>query len=289
MRLDTSPIFRLDFKPLHGALLLAAALFAVLTIGLSPALADPLEEGGGEGPLPTEPVGEIPPVEIPLPPVEPVEPSPESESPSDPPSNPGGPSSEPGGNTGPSGGSQQPANQPHESSGPASTPGSTATPAGGGGSGHRHHSSRGPTHSAGSALPAPHKGSAAGGGGNTQSTAGDAAAAVTNFIGQVLPTSGLERVGSELAVRAGLAPAHDKAAQRDVVARLGNAVAAAALGSAVTSSSPASASGPPHASPFVPLHGKPKVIFLILLVASMGIAVMVIGAQFRTALRTRRY
>lgn len=112
---------------------------------------------------------------------------------------------------------------------------------------------------------------------------------VKDWLAQTGAAAELQRIGTILAVRSGIVPANDKAAQRVGVNRLGRAIGVGLLGSAIGVSSEPRSDAPAPGPAIGPLHGKPSIIFLVLSFLVMGIAAMYIGLQLRTALRTRTW
>lgn len=252
---------------LRAALFLLAGVLALLTIGLGTALAEGEEVGGG----PTDPVIvpeiEAPPVNNPT--TTPSEPStPVTSSPSatvkapesTPTSSGSTHTSTPStGSRGSSGGSKSTPTQTNNGVGSS----------GGGGGG----SDRGGS------------GGSSGGGGSTTSTpAGSSSPATTTTTDR--STSNVEKAASQLAQGAGHATGTDKKSQQKAVSDLGKAVGKALIGNGV------SVAKPKHhgdgVADFVPLPGKSKTLYFLLVLIILAIASFVVWTQFRGPRASRR-
>jgi hypothetical protein len=255
---------KLDSR-LRPVLFLIAGVLALLTIGLGTAFA----EGEEEGPAPIDPVV-VPEAEVPTvsnPPTTPVEtppaPAPASAAPvtrteSASTGSSGGRTSSP--STGSSGGSKTTTTQTNNGVGDS-----------GGGAGDR---------------------SSGGGGGSTGSRGGNSTSAPTgssspaSSTGLEQSTSNVEKAAAALAAHAGLATGKGKKAQQEAVGRLGEAVGKALLGAGVSVSKPK----PQHdiVPAFVPLPGKNKTLYFLLILVILAIASFVVWVQFRGPRQSRR-
>lgn len=99
-------------------------------------------------------------------------------------------------------------------------------------------------------------------------------------------TSSVEKAAEALATRAGQATGKGKKAQQEAVSHLGEAVGKALLGTSVS----VSKAKPHHdAVPaFVPLPGKNKTLYFLLILVILAIASLVVWVQFRGPRQSRR-
>ncbi len=254
---------KLDSR-LEAVLFLLAGALALLTIGLGTAFA----EGEEEGPAPVDPVV-VPEAEVPTvsnPPTAPAE-APASPAPSSP-----APATRTeSGSSGSGGHASSPSTGTHGSSG-SSKPTPTQTNHGladSGGSG-----GNGGGGSTGSS-----------GGGNSRS-APAGSSSPTSTPGLERSTNSVEKAAAALAAHAGQATGKGKKAQQDAVSHLGEAVGKALLGTSVSVSKPK-----PHhdtVPAFVPLPGKNKTLYFLLILVILAIASFVVWAQFRGPRESRR-
>jgi hypothetical protein len=254
---------------LRAWLLTAIAILACLTLGLSAAVAAEESEGGGGETPPTEtPVD--PPIEPELPPVEPpVEPELPTETPDTTPESPthsGETPSEAAG-PGPAAPGGPSAQTPSGSSGPTKTPA-------------RHQSSGGSQHQP------PHTAGGAGKGVKATNPVESISNGVDSIISGALAPQQIDAVG-ELLADSGLAPRGDKQAQHQTARKIINALGAAALGSGIGLSPPEAPPGP-QPIPFVPLHGGPNYLPVVLLVLLLAGVAVVLFYQLRPVIRSRR-
>lgn len=170
------------------------------------------------------------------------------------------------------------ASRPHRSSGGGSKAGGGA--AGGNGSkaggGSGHHAA---SHSGG---PAPTPTVSPQAIDEGASAVSHVAAHVGEVFSKVLPTAPLKKLGTRIAAHAGLIPKKGGKAQKDAVDRIGTALGAALIGSAVAVQKP-----PPSPSPipFVePPGGEGGAIFLVVILVALVIAALLIGREVRHAL-----
>ena len=252
---------KLDSR-LKAVLFLLAGALALLTIGLGTAFA----EGEEEGPAPIDPVV-VPEVEVPTvsnPPTAPAE-TPTTSAPS----SPAPVTRTESGSSGSSGGrTSSPSTGTHGSSGgskpaPTQTNHGLADSGGSGGNG-----------GGGST------GGSGGGGNSTSVPAGSGSPTSTTSLEQ--STSSVEKAAAALAAHAGQATGKGKKAQQDAVSHLGEAL----LGAQVSVSKPK-----PHhdAVPaFVPLPGKNKSLYFLLILVILAIASFVVWTQFRGPRQSRR-
>jgi hypothetical protein len=244
------------------------AILACLTLGLSAAVADEPEGGGGETPPTTEtPVD--PPTVPETPPIEPPPIEPET-TPTEPPNtNPESPS--------------HPAETPNESSSPGgSSPSSPGSPPASGPSKApaRNHSSKGshraPQHTSGGT----------GRGVKVTNPLESISSGVDSIISGALAPQQIDKVG-ELLAESGLAPRGDKKAQHQAARKVTNALGAALLGSAVGLSPPEAPAGS-QPIPFVPIHGGPNYLPIVLLVLLLAGVAVVLFHQLRPVIRSRQ-
>ncbi|MDX6626800.1 MAG: hypothetical protein QOE56_1789 [Solirubrobacterales bacterium] len=261
--LDRQPGFK---KWLHGGLFVLIGALIVLALGAATALAEGGEEGEG-GPLPTDPVV-VPEVETPVtPPVSLPESSP-------------APSA------------SAPASKPSEPAPSSAGSGSTPTTRSGGGSGSskpapstvNHNNVRGPT-SSGTESSGANSTGGSGGGNSGSSPQSVEAGSSSPTAATAAPTRNLEKVANDLATRAGQAPAKGKKDRQAAVARLGKALGTALLGQSAAVSHPQQDQGPV----WVPLPGKSKLPYMLLVLAVLALAALVVWTQFRGPRESRRW
>lgn len=261
---------KLDSK-LRAALFLLAGVLALLTIGLGTALAEGEEEGGGG---PSDPVvvpeTEAPPVTNPTttpsePTTTPVtsSPTPAVKTPESAPTSSGTTrtSSPSTGTRGSSGGSKSAPTQTNNGVGDS------------GGSG-----DSGRSHSGGST------GSSGGGSTTSAPTGSSSPTAPTTTTDR--STNSIESAASALAQRAGHATGTDKKSQQKAVKDLGEAVGKALLGNGVSVAKPKHHNN--GVADFVPLPGKSKTLYFLLILVILAIASFVVWAQFRGPRASRR-
>jgi hypothetical protein len=110
----------------------------------------------------------------------------------------------------------------------------------------------------------------------------DVAAHVGEVFSKALPTAPLKKLGTRIAAHAGLIPKKGGKAQKDAVDRIGTALGAALIGSAVAVEKPAPSHSP---IPFVdPPGGEGGKIFLVVILVALLIAALLIGREVRHAL-----
>jgi hypothetical protein len=108
------------------------------------------------------------------------------------------------------------------------------------------------------------------------------AAHVGEVFSKALPTAPLKKLGTRIAAHAGLIPKKGGKAQKDAVDRIGAALGAALIGSAVAVEKPAPSPSP---IPFVsPPGGEGGAIFLVVILVALLIAALLIGREVRHAL-----
>jgi hypothetical protein len=266
MRSDPNRHPKLDSRLKSVVFLLAGAL-ALLTIGLGTAFA----EGEEEGPAPVDPVV-VPEVEVPTvsnPPTAPSE-APAAPAPSSP-----APVTGSSGSSGSSGGhTSSPSTGSRGSSG-GSKPTTTQTNnglTGSGGSGSSGGNGGGSTGS--------------GGGGGNSTSVPTGSSSPTSTAGLERSTSDVEKAAAALATHAGQSTGKGKKAQQDAVSHLGEAVGKALLGAQVSVSKPK-----PHhdvVPAFVPLPGKNKALYFLLILVILAVASFVVWTQFRGPRQSRR-
>lgn len=240
----------------------------MLALGAATAFAAVGEEGEG-GPPTGEPVI-VPEVETPVtPPVTlpEVNPAPSSSTPTPKPSE-TAPSSSGTGTT------RTPTTRSPSSSGGSSKPTPTTV---------NHNSVRSPSASGTESSGGSTTGGSGGGssGSSPQSVETDSSSPTT---APSAPTRNLEKVANDLAASAGQAPAKSKKDRQDAVARLGKALGTALLGKAAAVSHPKQEQGPV----WVPLPGKSKLPYMLLILAVLALVALVVWTQFRGPRESRR-
>ncbi|HUB99592.1 MAG TPA: hypothetical protein VMS11_07195 [Solirubrobacterales bacterium] len=245
---------------------------ALLTIGLGTALAEGEEEGGGPSDPVIVPETEAPPVTnpttTPSEPSTPVtsSPAPVVKAPESAPTSSGGTrtSTPSTGTRGSSGGSK---------STPTQTNSGVTNSGGSGGGG----SDRGGS------------GGSSGGGGSTTSTPTGSSSPATTTTGTTTTersTSNIEKAAAQLAQGAGHATGTDKKSRQKAVGDLGEALGKALLSDGV------SVAAPKHhgdgVADFVPLPGKSKTLYFLLVLVILAIASFVVWTQFRGPRASRR-
>lgn len=255
---------------LNGVLIAVAGCLVALAISISPTAFAAEGEEGGE-----TPPGELPPTELPVdpipdPPVLDPDPTPSDPSP-DPSPTPTSP------------GTGQPTNPTPRSVGATPvTPTAPSTPSGAGtrrsGGAIRNPASGGANHQP-TGQSTLHTGSS--GTGTGTGAPRDVGAAFQDWAAQSFPSTQLDRLGTYLVVRAGLAPAKNKKAQRESVAHIGKAIGLAVLGSAVSvPPPPPSALADPIA--FIsPVKGKDKLVYNLLILALVLVVATVVALELR--------
>lgn len=264
MRSDPNRHPKLDSR-LKAVLFLLAGALALLTIGLGTAFA----EGEEEGPAPVDPVV-VPEAEVPTvsnPPTAPSE-APAAPAPSSP-----APVTGSSGSSGSSGGhTSSPSTGSHGSSG-GSKPTTTQT-------------NNGLTGSGGSGSSGGNGGGSTGGGGGNSTSVPTGSSSPTSTAGLERSTSDVEKAAAALATHAGQSTGKGKKAQQDAVSHLGEAVGKALLGAQVSVSKPK-----PHhdvVPAFVPLPGKNKALYFLLILVILAVASFVVWTQFRGPRQSRR-
>jgi hypothetical protein len=258
-----------DKKWLHGALFALIGALVVLALGAATAFAEGGEESEG-GPLPTDPVV-VPEVETPVTPPVSVPESNPAPSASAPPSK----ASEPAPSSSGSGSTRTPTTRSGGSSG-GSKPAPTTV---------NHNSVRGPASSGSGSSGAGSTGGSGSSGSSPQSVEPGAASPAAGTAPASAPTRNLQNVANDLAARAGQAPAKSKKARQDAVARLGKALGTALLGKAAAVSHPKQDQGPV----WVPLPGKSKLPYMLVILAVLGLTALVVWTQFRGPRESRRW
>lgn len=250
---------------LQAAVFVLAGLLALLTLGLGTSFAEPSEEEGGASDPVIVPETETPPVTNPAPtPAEPSTPVTSTPAPSVKPteSSPTGssgsrPSSPSTGSRGGSGGSTSAPTQVNH--------GLTGSDGGSGG-----HGGAGST----------------GGGGGSSASAPTGSSAPSTATTTERSTSGVEKAATALAERAGQNTGQDKKSRQDAVKNLGEAIGKQLLGDGV------SVTKPKHhndgVADFVPLPGKSKTLYFLLVLLILAIASFVVWTQFRGPRESRR-
>lgn len=255
---------------LRAALFLLAGVLALLTIGLGTALAEGEEEGGGG---PTDPVivpeTEAPPVNnnpttTPSEPSTPVtsSPAPTVKAPETAPTSSGGThtSTPSTGTRGSSGGSKSTPTQTNNGVGSSGGSGGGSDRGGSGGS--------------------------SGGGGSTTSAPTGSSSPATTTTTTDRSTSNIERAAAQLAQGAGHVTGTDKKSQQKAVGDLGKAVGKALLGNGVSVAKPKQHGD--GVADFVPLPGKSKTLYFLLVLIILAIASFVVWTQFRGPRASRR-
>lgn len=253
-------------KALQGGVFLLAIASLLLALGAATALAAGGEEAEG-GPPTVEPVI-VPEVEVPSTPSVPV-----------PVTTPSTPSS-------------SPVAKPTESA-PSSTATQTTHTSGGsthssGGSGGRSgptsvtHTVRGPASSGSGQTGGSGSSGSSGSGESAPVSVAPTGSAAQTAVGAA-PTSGLEKAAADLTKRAGGAQATDKKSRQEAVSRLGKALGTALLGKAAAVSHPEKK----HAVLWVPLPGKSKLPYLIIILAIGAVLAFILMVQFTNPQRVR--
>jgi cobalamin biosynthesis Mg chelatase CobN len=239
---------------------LLLALAALANLALVPALAAAASEEEG-GPPSGEPVI-VPEVETPVPPpvtLPELTPSPPSSA---------------------------PVSKPSESAPTSSAPQPTHST-------HTTHTSTGSTHGSGGSTSAPttahhasHHSSASGGSQQTGSSGSAESASPSSPAGSSAPganvstpssqSSPVQRAAAHLAARAGHAPAKSRHGRQQAVQQLGKTLGTALLGTAAAVSQPEKKALPS----WVPLPGKSKLPYVLLLFVVLQVVVLVIGWRF---------
>jgi hypothetical protein len=159
------------------------------------------------------------------------------------------------------------------------------------------------THSSGSSSPAPtsvnhsvngppSSGSESGGNsGSSSSGSGSSSQPVETSSSSPTSTESatagdVGKVVSALGALGGHAAAKDKKGRQEVLGHLGSAVGKALLGSQVTVAAPSHKDQGPM---FVPLPGKNKLLYFVLILAVMAVAALVVWLQFRGPRESRRW
>jgi hypothetical protein len=109
------------------------------------------------------------------------------------------------------------------------------------------------------------------------------AAHVGEVFAEAIPTAPLEKIGTRLAAHTGLIPAQSGQAQKQAVDRIGTALGAALIGSAVAVEKPPAASHSPIPF-FDPPGGKSGTIYLILIAALLLAVGALVFREVRSAL-----
>jgi hypothetical protein len=256
---------QLGFKKwLHGGLFVLVGALVLLALGAATAFAEGGEESEGRLP-PIDPVV-VPEVETPVtPPVTLPESNP-APSASAPPSK----ASEPAPSSSGSGSTRTPTTR----SGGSKPAPSTVN----------HNSVRGPA-SSGSGSSGGGSTGGSGGGSSESSPQGVESGASSPTPAPTAPTRNLENVANDLAARAGQAPAKSRKDRQDAVARLGKVLGTALLGKAAAVSDPKQDQGPV----WVPLPGKSKLPYMLLVLAVLALTALVVWTQFRGPRESRRW
>lgn len=249
-----------EFRLRFGLLLLVCAF---VVAALSPALAAAAAEES-EGPPTVEPVI-VPEAEVP---VTPAATAPET------------------GNSAPA---PAPSAKPTESSAtsaPATHTTTHSTPSSGG-SGSAptavNHSVRGPS----SSGPVSNGNSGSGDGSSASSSPSPSTeSAASSPTSSLSPSNDVGKVASALGTLGGHARAKGKQGRQEALGHLGSAVGKALIGSQVQ------VAAPPHKDQlpaFVPLPGKSKLLYFVLILAVMAVAALVVWLQFRGPRESRRW
>jgi hypothetical protein len=252
---------------LRAGLFVVAGLLALLTIGLGTAFAEGEEEGGGPVDPVIVPEVEVPPVTNPVTiPSEPAS-TPVTSSPAPVTRTESAPVS--------SGGSRTSSPSPSTR---GSSGGSKTTPT---------QTNHGLTDSSGNAGSGGNSGGStgsSGGGSTTSAPTGSTSPSSTTTTER--STDSVEKAAAALAQSAGHASGGDKKAQQNAVKHLGEAVGKALLGNGVSVAKPK-----PHndgVADFVPLPGKNKTLYFLLILVVLAIASFVVWTQFRGPRESRR-
>lgn len=108
------------------------------------------------------------------------------------------------------------------------------------------------------------------------------AAHVGEVFSEALPTAPLEKLGTRIAAHAGLIPHHKGKAQADAVQRIGTALGAALIGSAVAVEKPAPSHSP--VSFLDPASSNSGIVFVIGIAGLLLIAALLIAREVRVSL-----